>query len=333
MRRLIRALRSAAQARHGRKKTRGRVLFEFMGAEAYVGGAGAAAYAGHAAFREAFDRIAADLRQAGWAHDAAALLVDLSGTPPMEVRCVMSVTLQLALVDALRERAAPPDAVLGFCVGFLPAAYAAGALTRAEAARAIAEMGGMHRQLLNGMDAEAPVQVALPVPLADALRLIEGTAGTGLVAALRENFTVVYASGRGYEVLSERLRQRGLRPLMTYRDPAHTPMYDAVQHDVMSGVPDEARAVTVPLYVSYQTEPLREVTPENWWRAARDAVCYPQTRARCAEAGFETVAQFAARPARGWPASGPHQKPDVVPVLGTGQKELSALVTAGRRLA
>jgi cytochrome P450 len=122
-----------------------RVLFSFAGASGAWPGMGRETYRREAAFRDAVDASSAVVEEVlGWSpapvfrgeEDAP----DAPGLLARRNRFVLLGTMQIAQVELWREAGVTPGGVVSVSMGEIAAAYAAGALSRGDCARALAVM-------------------------------------------------------------------------------------------------------------------------------------------------------------------------------------------------
>lgn len=144
-------------------------VFVYSGNGSQWAGMGRAAYQGEADFRESFERTdRLFMSAAGWSLVTTMFSSELEAEiERTEVAQPLLFALQVALTEALARQGLKPAAVVGHSVGEVAAAWAAGALSLADAVRVIharsthqemtRHLGGMAALLLPADEAEAAI--------------------------------------------------------------------------------------------------------------------------------------------------------------------------------
>uniref|UniRef100_UPI0004CC6768 type I polyketide synthase n=1 Tax=Streptomyces globisporus TaxID=1908 RepID=UPI0004CC6768 len=201
--------------------------------------------------------------------------------------------MMVSLARLWRRHGVEPAAVIGHSQGEIAAAYLAGALSLADAAR-VAALRSRAITRLAGTGGMLSVQ--LP---ADAVRerLIDDT----YVAAVNgPALTVVSGAPQALETLKERFTGEGLRARMIPVDYAsHSPHVDALRdelRELLGGI--EPRATDVPFWSTVTRGPLAgtELTVEYWVRNLREPVLFEETVRGLLAAGHTTFIEVSAHP-------------------------------------
>ncbi|WAU82460.1 SDR family NAD(P)-dependent oxidoreductase [Streptomyces sp. Qhu-G9] len=280
------ALRSAASGRPAaavaveEAVACGRVAFVFNGNGAQWVGMGAELLSGDAAFAAevaAVDRELAPLL--GWSVRAElAAPSDPRRWERTEVTQPLLFAVQVGVVAALAARGIEPVAAMGHSVGEVAAAYCAGALSRSQACRVVAERSraqaatvGAGRMAAAGLGAEAARRL-----LAD-----NGYAERLVVAAVNSDQDVTIAGeAEALEALGAQLDAEGV----FFRDLGldyafHTPAMDGIQEplaEALAGLrPDKCR---IPLISTVTGRSVQgtELDAAYWWRNVREPVLFAE---------------------------------------------------------
>ncbi len=197
------------------------------------------------------------------------------------------VALQIAMVDLLAHLGVRPDAVVGHSIGEVTAAYAAGALSRAEALRLALTRG----RLMADLDADgAMLSVAQP-----AVEVEAQIAGLGLaldIAAVNAPGLSVVAGRRSdAEALARALAEQGVATQWVRTPYAFHSRYvqsAAVRlPDALRGL--TARALVRPLYSTVTGGMLsaEDLAPDYWARNLSERVRFADAIERMRADGFE----------------------------------------------
>ncbi|WP_261864158.1 type I polyketide synthase, partial [Mycobacterium marinum] len=314
---------------HYRLGQAGKTVFVFPGQGSQYAGMGAQLYRQHPVFTTAIDACDAELRPyTGWSvRDVICLDPDAPSLELVEVIQPVLFAVMIALAETLRGYGIVPDAVIGHSQGEIAAAYIAGALSLAEAAKvvalrsaALAQLAGtgtMASVLLSPEDLRPLLQ---PWNTQISIAAINGPAHTiisGDTAAVDQfigtcedggvqirPIAVDYASHSAHV---ERLREHLLHELADLNpQPARIPLYSTVASE-LSEHPLDTTAMDA----------------DYWYRNLREPVEF-----------YSCVAQLLAHSERVFVELSPH------PVLAsaltdaladTGQLTQSAVVTTLRR--
>ncbi|MGW0811319.1 type I polyketide synthase, partial [Nonomuraea sp. NPDC002799] len=220
-----------------------------------------------AVFRDAVGRCAeALLPYTGWS--LLDVLLDRPGAPSLERVDVVQPALfamMVALAETWRAHGVHPDAVVGHSQGEIAAAYVAGALSLADAAkivalrskaiRAIAGTGGM---------------VSVPLPAEDAAQLLRGYDGVHIAAVNSPGTTVVAGDADALVRLVSTCNDDGVRARRIDVDYAsHTPHVDALRDTLrteLAGI--TPRAARIPFYSTVTRDVIdTPALDEHYWFA------------------------------------------------------------------
>ncbi|WP_234455288.1 type I polyketide synthase [Thermohalobaculum xanthum] len=283
----------------------GQTAFVFSGNGAQWPGMGCDLYAGDAAFRAAFDRVADAFRAQSGTDDPTSDLADLLQDPELgarieesEVAQPLIFAIQVALVEALAGRGVRPDAVAGHSVGEVAAAWAAGALSledavrlirvRARAVRPLAGRGGMAAVLasaetVQGMLDELGMQAEISVAGDNSPRSVTIC---GDADAL-DRF--------GHSARKRRIAVRRLAVAYPY----HGPAIDEIRDELLSGLAELAPRPAKLAFVSTTTGARAEgecLGATHWWHNARDAVRFRGAVGALDEVGCTVFVEIGPRP-------------------------------------
>ncbi|OEJ37041.1 hypothetical protein AR457_33960 [Streptomyces agglomeratus] len=280
------ALRSVASGRPAaavaveEAVVRGRVAFVFNGNGAQWVGMGAELLGGDAAFAAevaAVDRELAPLLE--WSVQAElSASADPGRWERTEVTQPLLFTVQAGVVAALAARGIEPVAAMGHSVGEVAAAYCAGALTRSQACRVVAERSraqaataGAGRMAAAGLGEEAARRL-----LAD-----NGFAERLVVAAVNSDQDVTIAGeAQALEALGAQMDAEGV----FFRDLGldyafHTPAMDRIQKPLAEALadlrPDKCRIPLISTVTGRSVEGT-ELDAAYWWRNVREPVRFAE---------------------------------------------------------
>ncbi|MFD8211900.1 SDR family NAD(P)-dependent oxidoreductase [Streptomyces sp. NPDC059695] len=201
--------------------------------------------------------------------------------------------MMVSLARLWRRHGVEPAAVIGHSQGEIAAAYLAGALTLADAAR-IAALRSRAITRLAGTGGMLSVQLPAGVVRE---RLIDDT----YVAAVNgPALTVVSGAPQALETLKETFTGEGVRARMIPVDYAsHSPHVDALRdelRELLAGI--EPRATDVPFWSTVTRGPLAgtELTVDYWVRNLREPVLFEETVRGLLAAGHTTFIEASAHP-------------------------------------
>ncbi|MGW7484881.1 SDR family NAD(P)-dependent oxidoreductase [Nonomuraea muscovyensis] len=294
-------------AARGEAVEHGRVALVFCGNGSQWAGMGADLLA-EPAFRRAVEAVDAELApRLGWS-----VLEELALPPgrwrlsATEVAQPLLFAVQAGLVETLRAAGVRPGAVVGHSVGEVSAAYAAGALSLAQAARVIAERG-LAQAVTRGQGGMAAVGLS-----ETAARQILADYPQVEVAAVNSDRDVTVAGPQGsLKSLGEDLTAREVffRELdVDY--PFHSSAMDPIRERLGEALAELRPSPTrIPMISTVTGEAVTgdELDAGYWWHNARRPVRFAAAVERLLADGFDVLLEV-----------GPH------PVLGSYLRRVSA---------
>jgi phthiocerol/phenolphthiocerol synthesis type-I polyketide synthase C len=272
----------------GAAAAEGKLAFVFSGNGAQCVGMGRSAMRANAAFRAAVERVDDVLRpNLGW---SVAELIDSGAEAEALVRTdvaqPMLFAIQIGIVDALRADGVVASGYLGHSVGEIAAAWAAGALTLADAGRIVIARS-CAQQRTQGTGRMAALALAHDAAL-DFLAEFESSAE---IAALNAAHSVTI-SGVGEEIerLEAEARRRGLwfRPL-DLDFAFHSAKMDPIRGELLgnlagvSSQPPAGRLISTVTGAAVAGEAL---DAEHWWRNIRNPVRFAEAAAALIGEGY-----------------------------------------------
>ncbi|MGW3789513.1 type I polyketide synthase, partial [Micromonospora chokoriensis] len=226
----------AANVSYGRAPSRPRTVFVFPGQGSQWAGMAGELLESSSLFREAIARCAeALLPHTGWS--LLDVLRDQPGAPSLERVDVVQPALfamMIALADSWRGHGVRPDAVVGHSQGEIAAAYVAGALTLADAARIVALRS---RAISTIAGTGGMVSVALPAAAVEAR--LGDYEGAYVAAVNSPGTTVVAGDAAALERLMAACTADGVRARRIDVDYAsHTPHVDPLRDTLLEQLAD-----------------------------------------------------------------------------------------------
>ncbi|MEU4211565.1 SDR family NAD(P)-dependent oxidoreductase [Streptomyces sp. NPDC026206] len=255
--------------------SRGRIVFAFSGNGAQWAGMGADLLAGDPVFRGAIETVDALLSpHTGWSVTQAltdpALATRIAAT---EITQPLLFAVQFALVEVLRQRGVEPAAVVGHSVGEISAAYVAGALTLAEAARVIAARGSAQ-----AATAGAGRMAAVSLPLDRAEKAVEAHPGLTVACVNTGRDVTVSGPGDRLAALTDDLARQGVACTVLDVDYAfHSPAMDPVEKPLTTALAGLRPApVRIPMVSTVTGGAVEgpELDAAYWWRNVREPVLF-----------------------------------------------------------
>ncbi|RZQ61019.1 amino acid adenylation domain-containing protein [Amycolatopsis suaedae] len=198
---------------------------------------------------------------------------------------VFAVMASLAAV--WRAYGVVPAAVVGQSQGEIAAAYVAGALTLADAARVVVMRSRIIARTMVGRGAMATVNAGE----AEVTELVGAWPGKLFVGAVNgPAFTLVSGDDHAIDELIARCADRGVRVRRTVSYASHSPHVEVVRDVLMSDLePVRPRAASIPLYspVSGDWVDGDDLDSAYWYRAMRGQVRLSDGVTELAEQGYD----------------------------------------------
>ncbi|TDD89141.1 type I polyketide synthase [Actinomadura rubrisoli] len=275
----------------------GGVVLVFPGNGSQWAGMGSDLLAGDAVFRAAVEAVDAELASyLEWSVAREMALPPgewrLSAT---EVAQPMLFAVQVGLVHMLRARGVEPAAVVGHSVGEIPAAYAAGILTLADATRVLAE-----RSRAQAPTAGAGRMVAVGLERREVEEILPGFPGVEVAAVnAGDHVTVSGPAGQLKLLVTElALRQVVFRELeldYAFHSAAMDGVRDTLERTLAKLKPAAAR---VPFVSTLTGGPLEgtALDAEYWARTVREPVLFAPAVETLLDMGFELFAEVGPQP-------------------------------------
>ncbi|HTZ34964.1 MAG TPA: type I polyketide synthase, partial [Stellaceae bacterium] len=275
----------------------GRLAFVYAGNGAQNAAMGAAAYRGSAAFRAAL--AAADAALAphlGWSvATRIAEGVAADAVRRADIAQPLLFAIQIAITAVLREAGIAPTGFVGHSVGEIAAAWAAGALNLAEAARIVA-VRSRHQQRVRGGG-----MAALALGEAAARALVVELALELDIAAVNSREAVTLAGpAAAIAALGRAAAARGIawRPLdldFAFHSAAMEPLRDGLLADLADAASlppagDLASTVTGAMLRGGGLD------ARHWWRNIRAPVRFADAVAALAEDGYRLFVEIGPHP-------------------------------------
>ncbi|MDH0910453.1 SDR family NAD(P)-dependent oxidoreductase [Rhizobium pusense] len=276
-----------------------KTAFVFAGNGSQWAGMGLDAYRENTVFRDRFHDHAArfaghaDQDLVGLLHepDLANMLKDTRIAQPL------LFAIQAALVDSLFERGVRPDVVFGHSVGEIAAAYAAGALSAADAAT-VTSVRSRRQHALAGAGTMAAV--ALSAQSATVFAASNGLDGICVAAVNSPNSVTV--SGTVEEIAKfKRVAQNARIPvrILDIDYPFHHPAIDMERDAFLAEIPVIAPASGHTCYISTVSGGVLDgasLDAHYWWRNVREPVAFEAATSTALEAGCNLFVEISPRP-------------------------------------
>jgi acyl transferase domain-containing protein/NADPH:quinone reductase-like Zn-dependent oxidoreductase/SAM-dependent methyltransferase/acyl carrier protein/NADP-dependent 3-hydroxy acid dehydrogenase YdfG len=311
----------------------GRVAFVFCGNGAQWAGMGVDLLAADPVFRAAFAEVDAMLApHLGWSvarRLGTCVQPDLAAT---EVAQPLLFAVQVGVVAVLRERGIVPSMVLGHSVGEVAAAWTAGALSLAQAARVIAE-----RSKAQALTAGSGRMAAVALTQDEARDVLADYPDVELAGVNGPRGVTVAGPGHQVEKLVEELTRRDVHATALDLDYAfHSAAMDPVRDGLCAALADlEPGGTTIPLIstVTGRSVDGTELDAEYWWRNVRTEVRFEPAVEQAIAEGADVLIEIGPRPLlRGYlrdiAAAHPQTPIAVVPTLRRDADGAAALSEA-----
>ena len=254
-----------------------KIAFVFSGNGSQWAGMGVGAYQENRHFRQCFQSFSAlfeyylgeKLTDVLVASDLAARLADTKIAQPL------LFAIQASLSDCLWSMGVKPDAVFGHSVGEIAAAYAAKALTAAEAVAIVAKRS-LHQDLLAGEGKMAAVVLGEDAALAFAKS--KGLDNICIAAINAPNSVTISGPADEIEAYRDAARKSQIVAHVLDIDyPFHHPIIDRAKEAFFADLPDLAPDSGTGIFISTVTGELRDgrlLDTQYWWRNVRDPVLF-----------------------------------------------------------
>ncbi|AYG65831.1 MULTISPECIES: type I polyketide synthase [unclassified Rhizobium] len=254
-----------------------KIAFVFSGNGSQWAGMGVGAYEENRHFRQCFQSFSAlfeyylgeKLTDVLVAADLSARLADTKIAQPL------LFALQASLSDCLWSMGVKPDAVFGHSVGEIAAAYAAKALTAAEAVAIVAKRS-LHQDLLAGEGKMAAVVLGEDAALAFAKS--HGLNNICIAAINAPNSVTISGPVDEVEAFRDAARKSQIvAHVLDINYPFHHPIIDRARDAFLNDLPDLAPDSGSGTFISTVTGELRDgrlLDTQYWWRNVRDPVLF-----------------------------------------------------------
>lgn len=276
-----------------------KTAFVYAGNGSQWAGMGLDAYRENAEFRARFDAFAAlfaertgeDLVALLHSPDLAASLRDARIAQPL------LFAVQAALTDCLATRGVKPDAVFGHSVGEVAAAYAAGALSAADAATVVA-VRSRHQHALAGAGTMAAA--VMSEKAAEAFAAAHGLTGIHVAAVNAHNSVTI--SGPVAEIKAFKKHAQAARTVVHVLDidyPFHHPVIDRERDAFLAEIPAIAPVDGHTPYISTVSGGVLDglaLDAGYWWRNVREPVAFEAGISAALELGCNLFIEISPRP-------------------------------------
>ncbi|MFJ6326780.1 MULTISPECIES: type I polyketide synthase [unclassified Rhizobium] len=254
-----------------------KIAFVFSGNGSQWAGMGVGAYQENRHFRQCFQSFSAlfeyylgeKLTDILVAPDLSARLADTKIAQPL------LFAVQASLSDCLWAMGVRPDAVFGHSVGEIAAAYAAKALTAAEAVAIVAKRS-LHQDLLAGEGKMAAVVLNEDAALAFAKS--HGLDNICIAAINAPNSVTISGPVGEVEAFRDAARKAHIvAHILDINYPFHHPIIDRAKDAFLADLPDVAPDGGAGTFISTVTGELRDgrlLDAQYWWRNVRDPVLF-----------------------------------------------------------
>ncbi|ENN85924.1 putative type I polyketide synthase RkpA [Rhizobium freirei PRF 81] len=254
-----------------------KIAFVFSGNGSQWAGMGVGAYQENRHFRQCFQSFSALFE-----YYLGEKLTDILVAPDLSVRLAdtkiaqpLLFAVQASLSDSLWAMGVRPDAVFGHSVGEIAAAYAAKALTAAEAVAIVAKRS-VHQDLLAGEGKMAAVVLNEEAALAFARS--HGLDNICIAAINAPNSVTISGPIDEIEAFRDAARKSHIvAHVLDINYPFHHPIIDRAKDAFLADLPDVAPDGGAGTFISTVTGELRDgrlLDAQYWWRNVRDPVLF-----------------------------------------------------------
>ena len=254
-----------------------KIAFVFSGNGSQWAGMGVGAYQENRHFRQCFQSFSALFE-----YYLGEKLTDLLVAPDLSSRLAdtkiaqpLLFAVQASLSDCLWAMGVRPDAVLGHSVGEIAAAYAAKALTAAEAVAIVAKRS-LHQDLLAGEGKMAAVVLNDEAALAFARS--HNLDNICIAAINAPNSVTISGPISEIEAFRDAARKAHIvAHILDINYPFHHPIIDRAKDAFLADLPDVVPDGGAGTFISTVTGELRDgrlLDAQYWWRNVRDPVLF-----------------------------------------------------------
>ncbi|MGY5806159.1 type I polyketide synthase [Rhizobium sp. LEGMi198b] len=276
-----------------------KIAFVFSGNGSQWAGMGVEAYRENSHFRQCFQSFSAlfeyylgeKLTDILVSSDLSLRLADTKIAQPL------LFAIQASLSDCFSVLGVKPDAVLGHSVGEIAAAYAAKALTAAEAVAIVAKRS-LHQDLLAGEGKMAAVVLNEDAALAFAK--LHGLHDICIAAINAPNSITISGPVHEIEAFKEAARKSQIvAHILDINYPFHHPIIDRAKDAFLADLPDVAPDAGSGTFISTVTGAAcdgRLLDAQYWWRNVRDPVLFKTACQAAMAMGCNLFIEIAPRP-------------------------------------
>lgn len=277
----------------------GRTAFVFSGNGAQWAGMAVDAYRENRHFRQCFQSFSAlfeyhlgeKLTDLLVSSDLAARLADTKIAQPL------LFAIQAALSDCMSARGIRPDVVFGHSVGELAAAYAAKALTAAEAVAIVAKRS-RSQDLIAGKGKMAAVVLSEEAALAFAKA--HGLDEIGVAAINAPNSVTISGPVQEIQAFKDAARKSQIvAHILDINYPFHHPIIDSARDSFLTDLPTIEPKSGACTFVSTVTGDIYDgqgLDADYWWRNVRDPVLFKSAAEKAVDLGCNLFIEISPRP-------------------------------------
>ena len=281
------------------RKSPSKLAFVFSGMGQQWPGMGRELYKTEPVFREVIEECDAEFRRYTdeWSL-VDELYADEQRSRLTETRiiqpCIFSV--QTALASMLRSRGVVPETVVGHSVGEIPAAHAAGILTREDAVRLC-----YHRGRLQQRKAGHGAMLAIGLTREETERLLDEIPGNVSIAAVNSPGNITLSGDRELlEKIAARLeRDQVFARFLNVDVPFHSAAMDSILpefRDSLAGVEPREGQIALVSTVTGKTAVWSDMTVDYWLRNVRNPVLFAAALDELIHTGHDLFLEIGAHP-------------------------------------